>query len=121
MLNLLWTWGWSGYKGAFENWGVFGMFLLFPYLSMFSNDFQWRLVSCRTQLIEGRSEQTMILHLCGSGKYATALCFNIRVGDARVPASSRTWIVEGFLEWSLMYWVITRLGYNFHFGTSEIK
>ena len=27
-------------------------------------------------LPEGRSEQTMILHLCGSGKYTTVLCFS---------------------------------------------
>ena len=31
-------------------------------------------------------EQAMILHLCGSGKYTTFLCFSIRGGDARVPA-----------------------------------
>ena len=31
MLNLFWTWRWSGYRGVFEYWGVFGMFSLFPY------------------------------------------------------------------------------------------
>ena len=72
-------------------------------------------------LPEGRSEQTMILHLCGSGKYATVLCFNIREGNARVPAASRTWGVEGFLERSLMCCLITGLGCVYHFGTSEIK
>ena len=36
-------------------------------------------------LLEDRSEQTMILRLCGSGKYTTVLCFDIRGGDARVP------------------------------------
>ena len=72
-------------------------------------------------LSEGCSEHTMILHLCGSGKYTTVLCFSIRGGDASVPAPSRTWDVEGFLERSLMCWVITRLGCVFHFGTSEIK
>ena len=45
-----------------------------------------------------RSEQTMILHLCGSGEYTTVLCFSIRGGDARVSALSRPWSMEGFLE-----------------------
>ena len=72
-------------------------------------------------LLEGRSEQTMILHLCGSGEYTTFLCFSIGRVDARVPAPSRTWGVGGFLERSLMCWVITGLGWVFHFGTSEIK
>ena len=31
MPNLFWTWGWSGYRGVFEYWGVFGMFSLFLY------------------------------------------------------------------------------------------
>ena len=48
-------------------------------------------------LLEGPSEQTMILYLCRSGKYTTVLCFSIRGGDVRVPAPSRTWGVEGFL------------------------
>ena len=43
----------------------------------------------------------MIFHLCGSAQYTTALCFNIRIGDARVPALSRTWGVEGFPERSV--------------------
>ena len=33
-----------------------GVSLLFPYLSMFANDFQWRLVSCRNQYIDLRSK-----------------------------------------------------------------
>ena len=61
-------------------------------------------------LLEGRSEQTMIIHLRGSGEYTTVLCFSIRGGDPRVSAPSRTWSLEGFLEWPLMYWVITGLG-----------
>ena len=72
-------------------------------------------------LPEGRSEQTIILNLCGSGKYTTALCFSIGESDARVPAPSRTWGSERFLERSLVCWVITGLGYVFHFGTSEMK
>ena len=48
------------------------------------------------------------------------MCFNIRGGDARVTAPSRTWGVEGFLERSLMCWVITGLGCVSHFGTNEI-
>ena len=71
-------------------------------------------------LSEGYSKQTMILHLCGSGKYTSVFCFSIRGDDARVPTSSRTWGVEGFLEHSLMYWVITGLGYVSHFGTNKI-
>ena len=35
-------------------------------------------------LRKGRSEQTMILHLCGGGKYTAVLSF--RGDDARVPA-----------------------------------
>ena len=31
MLNLFWTWGWSGYRRAVDFWGVFGMSSLFPY------------------------------------------------------------------------------------------
>ena len=71
-------------------------------------------------LPEGYSEQTMILHMCGSGKYTSVLCFSIRGGDARVPAPSRTSGVEGFVERSLMYWVIIGLGCVSHFGTNEI-
>ena len=71
-------------------------------------------------LAEGYSEHTMILYLCGSGKYTSVLCFSIRGGDARVPAPSRTWGVEVFLERSLIYWVITGLGCVSHFGTNEI-
>ena len=58
-------------------------------------------------LLEGRSEQTMILNLCGSGKHTTVLYFSIRGGDARVSAPSRTWGVDGFPERSLML-----LGYH---------
>ena len=47
-------------------------------------------------LPEGRSELTMILHLCESGKYTAVLCFSIRGEDAMVPATSGTWGVEGF-------------------------
>ena len=72
-------------------------------------------------LPEGVSEQAIILHLRGSGKYATALCFSIRSGDTRVPAPFRTWDMERFLERSLLWWVMTGLGCVFHFGTSEIK
>ena len=53
------------------------------------------------------SEQTIMLHLCGSEKYATVLCFSLRGGDARVPAPSPIWGVERFLERSLMCWVMT--------------
>ena len=38
-------------------------------------------------LPEGCPEQTMMLHLCGSGEYTTVLCFTIRGRDARVPIS----------------------------------
>ena len=72
-------------------------------------------------LLEGRSELTMIPHLCGSRKYITVLCFSIRGGDARVPAPSCSWGVDGFVERSLMCWVLARFGYVFHFETSEIK
>ena len=70
-------------------------------------------------LVEGYSEHTMKLHLCGSGKYTSVLCFSISGGDARVPAPSRTWGMESFLERSLMCWVITGLGCVSHFGTNE--
>ena len=35
-------------------------------------------------LPEARSEQTVMLHLCGRAKYTTVLCFRIRGGDAMV-------------------------------------
>ena len=71
------------------------MSLLFPYQSMFENDFQWdfrhvgtsKLIcdanrwtgSCVMRFLpKGRSEYTMILHLCGGRKYTTVLCFSIR-------------------------------------------
>ena len=69
-------------------------------------------------LPEGYSEHTMILHLCGSGKYISVLCFSIRGGDASVPAPSRTWGVEGFLERSLICWVILGLGCVSYFDTN---
>ena len=52
---------------------------------------------------------TLKLHFCRSGEYISVLCFSIRRGDARIPTPSRTWGVEGFLERSLMCWVITGL------------
>ena len=33
---------------------------------------------------EGRSEQAIILHLCGGGKYTAVLCFSIGGGGARL-------------------------------------
>ena len=60
--------------------------------------------------MEGRFEQTMVLHLCGSGKYTTALCFSIIGDDSRIPAPSCNWGVDGFLERPLMCWVNTGLG-----------
>ena len=64
--------------------------------------------SCVMQFLpEGHSELNVILNLCGSAKYITVLCFSIRGGDAGVSAPYRTWGVEGFLEGSLMCWVIT--------------
>ena len=39
------------------------------------------IVSCVMRFLRFfRSEQTMILHLCGSGEYTTVLCFSIRGG-----------------------------------------
>ena len=78
--------------------------------------------SCVVRFLpEGSSEQTMILHLSESGKYTRVLCFSIRGGHARVPAPSLTLDVECFMERSLMCWVISGLGFVFHFGTSEVK
>ena len=64
-------------------------------------------------LPKGHSEQTMILHLCGSGKYAPVLCFNMRGGEVRVTAPSGTWAVDSFLERSMISCIITGLGYVF--------
>ena len=58
---------------------------------------------------EGCSEQSMILHLCGSGEYTLVLCFSIRGDDGRVSAPFRTCSVEGLLERSLICWFITVL------------
>ena len=84
---------------------------------------QWTVTCVMRFLPEGYSEQTMILHLCGSGKYTAVLCFSRWGGDARVPAPSRTCGVEGFLERFLMCWVMTglRCVSSLHFGTNEIK
>ena len=38
-------------------------------------------------LPEGRSEQTVILHLCESTKYTTILRFSIKGGDAKVSSN----------------------------------
>ena len=51
-------------------------------------------------LPEGRSEQTVILHLCGSGKYTTVLCFSIGGGDARVPAQLTLGVWS--VSWSIL-------------------
>ena len=41
--------------------------------------------SCVMQFLpEGRSEQTVVLHLCGSTKYTTFFRFSIREGDVKV-------------------------------------
>ena len=57
--------------------------------------------------------QSMILHLCVSGKCALVLYFSIRRGEAKVVAPSGTYCVEGFLERSLICWFITVLRYVF--------
>ena len=44
---------------------------------------QWAGPCLMQVLAEGYSEHTMILHLCGSGKCTSVLCFSIRGGDAR--------------------------------------
>ena len=72
-------------------------------------------------LPEGCSKKTVVLDLCGSREYTTVLCFSERGGDARVPAQSCTWGVEGFLERSVMCWVTTGLGCVVHFVKSEVK
>ena len=71
---------------------------------------RWTGPSFMRFLPEGPSEQTMILHLRGIGKYTTVLFFRIRGGDPRVPAQSRTWGVEGFLERSLFSDVLGHQG-----------
>ena len=105
---------------------------------MFTNDLRWELChaecsklickanlwtgSCEIKFIlKSRSERTMILHLCGSGRYIMVLCFSIRGGDARVSAPSGGWSMEGFLERPLMWWVITVSGFVFQIGTNEVK
>ena len=60
-------------------------------------------------ICKGSSEQIMMFHLCGSAEYTTFLCFSIKGGDVMVPAPSRTWVAEGFLERSLMCSVVTGL------------
>lgn len=49
-------------------------------------------------LLESRSRQTMILHLCASGEYTTVMGFSIRRGNARFSAPSRSWSMEDFQE-----------------------
>ena len=62
--------------------------------------------SCVMRFLPKRcSEQTVILDLCGSGKYTTALRFRIRGGDETVSD------VLGH----------HRVGVCFHFGTTEVK
>ena len=137
MLNLFWNWGWPRYR-RFSKTGVpLGCLYYFHtkvYSQMTSGGELYHVETskliCETNrwtgpcvmrfLPEGYSEQTMILHFCGSAKYILVLCFSIRGGDARVPAPSRTSGVEGFLERSLICWVITELECVSHFGTNEI-
>ena len=136
MLNLFWTWGWSRYRG-FSKIGVPLGWLYYFHTKVCSHmtsggdvyhvgtsklicETNWGTGPCVMRfLAEGYSEHTMILHLCGSEKYTSVFCFSVGGGDARVPAPSRTWGVEGFLERSLC-WVITGLGCVSHFGANEI-
>ena len=74
---------------------------------------------CMIQFLpEGRWE-AMLSHWCESGKY-TSLVFwhRWRWFQGPCPISHMRW--GGFLERSLLCWVITRLGCVFHSGTSEI-
>ena len=137
MLNLFWTLGWSRYRG-FSKIGVPLGCLYYFHTKVCSQmtsggdlyhvgpsklicETNWWTGPCVMQFLrEGYSEQTMILNLCRSGKYTSVLCFSIRGGDTRVPAPSPTWGVNGFLERSLMCWVIIGLGCVSHFGTNEI-
>ena len=133
MLNLICSWRWSNIEG-FSNIRVSLGYLYYfhttvclqmtssEHLSNVENskltcETNWWTDSCVMQFYE----QAMILHLCGSGKFTTFLCFSIRGGDARVPAQSRTWGVDVFMERSMMCRVITGLGCVFHFGSSEVK
>ena len=77
-----------------------------------------RYFSCVMRFLpKGRS----LYFICVGVENILVLCSSIRGDYARVPAPSRPWGVEGFLERSLMCWVITGLGCVFHFGTSEVK
>ena len=126
MLNLFWTCGWSQYRGFSKTGVPLGCLYYFHTKvcsHMTSGGDLYHVgpskLICETNrwtgpcvvqfLAEDYSKHTMILHLCGSGKYTSVLCFSIRGGDARVPAPSCTWGVEDFLERSLMCSVITGL------------
>ena len=113
MLNLFWNWGWSRYRGFSKT--SSGDLYHVGTSKLICETNRWTSLCVMRFLPEGYSEQTMILHLCGSGKYISVLCFSISGGDARVPAPSRTWGVESFFEHSLMCWVITGLGCVSHF------
>ena len=116
MLSL--PWGWSEHGEVFKYWGVFIISILkyvWKWLPVRTYHVGTRKLICEANqctgtclmqfLSKGCSKQTMILHLRGSSKYTTALCFSIRGGDARVSTPSCTCSVEAFLEWHLMCWV----------------
>ena len=60
----------------------------------------------------------MILHLHGSGKYTTVLCFSIRGGDARVPAPSHTCGVE--VSWSVLCCAGSSWGWSVFFTLVQV-
>ena len=136
MLNLFWTWRWSRYRG-FSKIGMPSGCLSYFHTKVCSQitsggdlyDIGPSKLICETNwwtglcvmrfLPEGYSDRLWYF-ICVEVGYTSVLCFSMRGGDARVPVSSRTWGVEGFLELSLMCWVITGLGCVSHFGTNEI-
>ena len=107
MLNLFWTWEWSGYRGFSKTEVPLGCLYYFHTKAcchMTSDGDLYHVgpskLICETKwwtgpyvmryLAEGYSEHTMILHLCGSGKNTSVLCFSIGGCDTGVASPSRT-------------------------------
>ena len=132
MPSLFWTWGWSRYRGFLKIGVPLGCLYYFHTKvcshmtsggdlyhvgpsKLICETNRWAGPCVMQFLAKGYSEHTMILHFSGSEICTSVLYFSIRGGDARVPAPSRTWSVESFVERSLICWVIAGLGCVSHF------
>ena len=117
MLNLFWTWDWSGYGRVFKievssecfyyfrtkicSQMTFGGNLCHVRIIKFICETN-RLISVWCNFYQKVAPNRLWYFTCMGVENILQSCFSMRRGNARVPAPSRIWVLKSFLEHSLM-------------------